>query len=318
MYSALSTLNTTTEVSLSKAPNPQLLSPPSIPRLRCPWARHRIPNCSLHLQYHDWGALEQGTEPPTALSTFNTTTEVSLSKAPNPQLLSPPSIPRLRCPWARHRTPNCSLHLQYHDWGVLEQGTEPPTALSTLNTTTEVPLSKAPNPQLLSPPSIPRLRCPWARHRTPNCSLHLQYHDWGVLEQGTEPPTALSTLNTTTEVPLSKAPNPQLLSPPSIPRLRCPWARHRTPNCSLHLQYHDWGALEQGTEPPTALSTFNTTTEVPLSKAPNPQLLSPPSIPRLRCPWARHRTPNCSQRWLVTSYIYLSKFFGWLILLEYI
>ncbi len=22
--------------------------------------------------------------------------------------------------------------------------------------------------------------------------------------------------------------------------------------------------------------------------------LSPPSIPRLRCPWARHRTPNCS------------------------
>ncbi len=167
----------------------------------------------------------------------------------------------------------------------------------------------------LSPPSIPRLRCPWARHRTPNCSLYLQYHDWGALEQDTEPPTALSTFNTTTEVPLSKTPNPQLLSPPSIPRLRCPWARHRTPNCSLHLQYHDWGALEQGTEPPTALSTFNTTTEVslsktpnpptalstfntttevPLSKAPNPQLLSPPSIPRLRCPSARHRTPNCS------------------------
>ncbi len=23
------------------------------------------------------------------------------------------------------------------------------------------------------------------------------------------------------------------LSPPSIPRLKCPWARHRTPNCSL-------------------------------------------------------------------------------------
>ncbi len=23
------------------------------------------------------------------------------------------------------------------------------------------------------------------------------------------------------------------LSPPSIPRLRCPWARHRTPNCPL-------------------------------------------------------------------------------------
>ncbi len=27
--------------------------------------------------------------------------------------------------------------------------------------------------------------------------------------------------------------NNQRSSPPSIPRLRCPWARHRTPNCSL-------------------------------------------------------------------------------------
>ncbi len=32
--------------------------------------------------------------------------------------------------------------------------------------------------------------------------------------------------------------------------------------------------------------------------------LSPPSIPRLRCPWARHRTPNCSPgavTWLPTA-----------------
>ncbi len=104
----------------------------------------------------------------------------------------------------------------------------------------------------------------------------------GTLSGGKWISSALSTLNTTTEVPLSKPPNPHLLPgrckingcPLLRVRIHLRWVQYRKMFMSLSLgpdcrwgsvlstfntkdmvyisTYQDWGALEQGTEPLTA------------------------------------------------------------------